>query len=164
MICSWVKDEIDNEYHNNIFGKKVLSDNDMFKAISLEIMQVGLSWHIILKKKKELEKAFFNFDIKKLSKLKEKDINKLLLNKEIIRHKGKIEAIINNAKCIENINFCEYIYSLKPDTKIILKELKKLGFKFIGEMTTKSFLESIGIINGHEKDCIYANKTNIANT
>ena len=137
----------------------------------LESFQAGLSWITILKKREAFRKAFDNFEIDKIINYSDEKINELLENENIIRHKGKIEATIVNARVFKEIqkeygNFSDYIWGftdgeiIKAEYKTkselsekISKELKKKGMKFVGPTIIYSYLESIGIIDNHAKDC-----------
>jgi len=137
----------------------------------LESFQAGLSWITILKKRKEFRKSFDNFDVVKVANYNKEKINELLDNEKIIRHKGKITSAINNANVFIEIqnefgSFDEYIWGftngeiIKAEylteselSKKISKDLKKRGMKFVDPIIIYSYLESIGIINNHQKDC-----------
>ena len=170
--CNWVtEDEIYIKYHDEEWGIPKHDDEELFEMLVLESFQAGLSWITILKKRENFKKAFDEFDVLKVSEYGEDKINELLDNKEIIRHKGKINAAINNAKIFieiqkEHGSFSNYIWSftngkiIKAEykteselSKTISKDLKKKGMKFVGPTIIYSYLESIGVINNHEKDC-----------
>ena len=170
--CSWVSDEeVYIKYHDDEWGVPTYDDELLFEMLVLESFQAGLSWITILKKRENFKKAFDEFDVLKVSEYGEDKINELLDNKEIIRHKGKINAAINNAKIFieiqkEHGSFSNYIWSftngkiIKAEykteselSKTISKDLKKKGMKFVGPTIIYSYLESIGVINNHEKDC-----------
>ena len=137
----------------------------------LESFQAGLSWITILKKRKEFRKSFDNFDVVKVANYNKEKINELLDNEKIIRHKGKITSAINNANVFIEIqnefgSFDEYIWGftngeiIKAEylteselSKKISKDLKKRGMKFVGPTIIYSYLESIGVIDNHQKDC-----------
>ena len=174
--CSWV-DNTSNlyiKYHDNEWCKPVHSDSKLFENLILEIFQAGLSWITILKKRENFRIAFDNFNINKIINYNEEKINELLNNKDIIRHKGKINAVITNAKVFKSIqkeygSFDEYIWGftngkiLKDTeenykTKSLLsdkvsKDLKIKGMKFVGSITIYAYLEAIGIINNHQQQC-----------
>ena len=171
--CTWVegKEEIYIKYHDEEWGIAKYDDDILFEMLVLESFQAGLSWITILKKREAFREAFDNFDIKKIIKYNESKVNELLENKNIIRHEGKIRATINNAKVFKEIqkeenSFSNYIWGF-TDGKIIkaeyktkselsdkiAKDLKKKGMKFVGSTTIYSYLESIGIIDNHTKDC-----------
>ena len=176
--CDWANvNEITKIYHDNEWGIPVHDDRQMFEHLSLECLQCGLSWGLIMKKREVIRKCFENFDYDKISKFSEKDVQKILNTEGMLRSINKINAIINNAKCYQKIreefgSFCDYlwaysdgktiIYDGHKDGKIpvsnglskkISKDLKKRGFKYIGEITIYSHLQACGIINDHAKDC-----------
>ncbi|MFM5883405.1 MULTISPECIES: DNA-3-methyladenine glycosylase I [Methanobrevibacter] len=176
--CSWVTDEeIYIKYHDEEWGVPTHDDQELFEMLVLESFQAGLSWITILKKRENFRKAFDNFDYMKISEYKEDKVNELKENKGIIRHKGKINAAINNAKIFMEIqnefeSFDSYIWGfsngkiIKAEfkteselSKTISKDLKKRGMKFVGPTIVYSYLESIGIIDNHQKSCFKFNKT-----
>lgn len=176
--CDWANvNEITKIYHDTEWGIPVHDDRQMFEHLSLECLQCGLSWGLIMKKREVIRKCFENFDYDKISQFCEKDVQKILNTEGMLRSVNKINAIINNAKCYQKIreefgSFCDYlwaysdgktiIYDGHKDGKIpvsnglskkISKDLKKRGFKYIGEITIYSHLQACGIINDHAKDC-----------
>lgn len=176
--CSWVTDEeIYIKYHDEEWGVPTHDDQELFEMLVLESFQAGLSWITILKKRENFRKAFDNFDYMKISEYKEDKVNELKENKGIIRHKGKINAAINNAKIFMEIqnefeSFDSYIWGFsngkiikaefKTESELsetISKDLKKRGMKFVGPTIIYSYLESIGIIDNHQKNCFKFNKT-----
>ena len=171
--CSWVegKEEIYIKYHDEEWGIPKYDDKILFEMLVLESFQAGLSWITILKKREAFKEAFDDFDLEKVIEYDENKVNELVENEKIIRHRGKIEAAINNGKVFKEIqkeygSFSDYIWSF-TDGKIIkaeyktnselsdkiAKDLKKRGMKFVGTTIIYSYLESIGIIDNHEKDC-----------
>ena len=171
--CSWVegKEDIYIRYHDEEWGIPKYDDKILFEMLILESFQAGLSWITILKKREAFKKAFDDFDLDKIADYDENKVNELLKNKAIIRHKRKIEATITNAKVFKEIqleyeSFSNYIWGfnngkiIKSEYKTkselsdkVAKDLKKRGMKFVGSTTIYSYLEAIGIINNHEKDC-----------
>lgn len=171
--CEWVegKEDIYIKYHDEEWGIPKYDDEILYEMLVLESFQAGLSWITILKKREAFREAFDNFNTDKIVNYDENKINELLKNENIIRHKGKIEAAIVNAKIFKEIqkeygSFSEYIWGftdgeiIKAEYKTkselsekISKELKKKGMKFVGPTIVYSYLESIGIINNHTKDC-----------
>ena len=171
--CSWVegKEDIYIHYHDEEWGIAKYDDDILYEMLVLESFQAGLSWITILKKREAFREAFDNFDYNKIMDYDEKKIAELLQNEKIIRHRGKIEAAINNAKVFKEIqeeygSFSDYIWSFTDGEVIkaeyltksdlsdrIAKDLKKKGMKFVGSTIIYSYLESIGIIDNHEKDC-----------
>ena len=171
--CKWVNlnNKLYVDYHDHEWGVPKYDDDYLFELLILEMFQAGLTWECILNKRESFRKAFDNFNYRKISQYDSNKINKLLNNKDIIRNKLKIKASINNAKVFINIinefgSFSNYIWGftdgkiIKADYKTkselsdkIAKDLKKKGMKFVGSTTIYSYLESIGIIDNHTKDC-----------
>ncbi len=170
--CSWVTDdEVYIRYHDEEWGIPTYDDRELFEMLVLESFQAGLSWITILKKRENFKKAFDDFDVVKVSNYDEEKIEELRNNEGIIRHKGKITSAINNAKIFIEIqkefgSFSDYIWSftdgeiIKAEyltesdlSKEISKNLKKRGMKFVGPTIIYSYLESIGVIDNHEKGC-----------
>ena len=170
--CSWAgSDEIYIRYHDEEWGVPTHDDRELFEMLVLESFQAGLSWITILKKRENFQKAFDGFDVVKVASYDDDKVEELRLNEGIIRHKGKITSAINNAKVFIEIqkefgSFDEYIWSftngeiIKAEfltesdlSKTISKDLKKRGMKFVGPTIIYSYLESIGVIDNHQKDC-----------
>ena len=171
--CEWVegKEEIYIKYHDEEWGIPKYDDKILYEMLVLESFQAGLSWITILKKREAFRKAFDNFELDEIINYGDEKINELLENENIIRHKGKIEAAIVNARVFKEIqkeygSFSDYIWGftdgeiIKAEYKTkselsekISKELKKKGMKFVGPTIIYSYLESIGIIDNHAKDC-----------
>ena len=170
--CSWAgPEEIYIKYHDEEWGVATHDDRELFEMLVLESFQAGLSWITILKKRKNFKKAFDNFDVVKVANYDDKKVNELRENAGIIRHKGKIASAINNAQIFIEIqkefgSFDEYIWgftdgeTIKAEyltesdlSKEISKDLKKRGMKFVGPTIIYSYLESIGIIDNHQKEC-----------
>ena len=171
--CEWVegKEEIYIKYHDEEWGIPKYDDHILFEMLVLESFQAGLSWITILKKREAFNEAFDNFDLEKIIDYDENKVNELLENEKIIRHRGKIESTINNAKIFKEIQkeyggFSNYIWGftegkiIKAEYKTnselsdkIAKDLKKRGMKFVGTTIIYSYLESIGIIDNHTKNC-----------
>lgn len=174
--CFWVdeKSELYIKYHDEEWGVPKYDDKELFELLILESFQAGLSWITVLKKREAFRKAYDNFDIKKVIKYDEKKIEELLNNKNIIRSKNKIISSINNAKIFTQIqeeygSFSNYIWGF-TDNKIIKnttgeiivssplsdkisKDLKKRGMKYVGTIIIYSYLQAIGIVDDHDKNC-----------
>lgn len=165
--CTWVTtDPIYIEYHDTEWGKPISGEDALFERISLEGFQAGLSWLTILKRREGFREAFLGFSIDKVAKMSESDVERLLLNEGIIRHRGKIQAVINNARIIkdQNISLEELIrkhspiedrrnLSVSPESTALSKELRILGFNFVGPTTMHAMMQAIGVIQDHEKTC-----------
>ena len=183
MTCNW-KDSSKQMrgYHDTEWGVPTHDDQKLFEILTLEVMQAGLSWSTILKKREGFREAFEQFEIHKVSQFTKDDVEHLLKNPNIIRHHQKIEATIQNAKIILQLqnqygSFHEFLWnkfnytpiinhwetmekvpSSTPLTEQLCKEFKKLGFKFIGPTTLYSFLQASGIINDHLDSCPFKHK------
>ena len=170
--CTWAgPEEIYIKYHDEEWGIPTHDDKELFEMLVLESFQAGLSWITILKKRENFREAFDDFDVVKVSDYDEDKINELRENEGIIRHKGKITSAINNAKIFIEIqeefgSFDNYIWgftdgeTIKAEflteselSKNISVDLKSRGMKFVGPTIIYSYLESIGIIDNHQKDC-----------
>lgn len=176
--CTWAnpKNELYIKYHDEEWGVPTYDEHELFEMLILESFQAGLSWECILNKRKYFEEAFDDFDLDKVCNYDEKKIEELLENDKIIRNKLKIKAAINNAKIFKNIqkeygSFAKYIWSFTNNKVIyeigktkselsdtISKDLTKRGMKFVGTTIIYSYLQAIGVIYSHEKDCfLYKN-------
>ena len=180
--CFWVtKDQVYIDYHDNEWGKPVYDDKTLFEFVVLESFQAGLSWLTILKRRENFREAFDQFDVQKVANYSSEKIEELLQNDGIIRHRGKIEAAISNAKLIIEIqnefgSFSNFIWSYvdhqpiinhwkkreevpatTPLSDQIAKDLKKRGFKFFGSTTIYAFMQGVGLVNDHTIDCFCYN-------
>ncbi|MFG1488196.1 DNA-3-methyladenine glycosylase I [Oceanospirillum sp. HFRX-1_2] len=179
--CWWCgeDDELYRNYHDNEWGFPVTDDIRLFEKICLEGFQSGLSWITILRKRENFRAAFAGFDFHKVAQFTEQDVDNLLLDAGIIRHRGKIEATINNAKrAIELQKECgslaAYFWHFEPTadqrpdqlnyetlsqigqtdlSKQMSKDLKKRGWKFVGPTTCYAFMQAMGLVNDHLEGC-----------
>ena len=171
--CAWcnLKNQKYVEYHDNEWGVANFDDKYLFEMLILESFQAGLSWECVLNKRDSFRQAYDNFDLEKVCNYDEKKKQELISNAEIIRNKLKVNASINNAKIFRDIKneFGTFYNYLKTFTNgetyyevgltsselsdKISKDLKKLGMKFVGTTIIYSYLQAIGIINSHDKDC-----------
>ncbi len=175
--CFWCGDDpIYMNYHDKEWGRPVYDDTRLFEKICLEGFQSGLSWITILRKRENFREAFNGFDFTKVANYDNVYIDKLLNNDGIIRHRGKIEATINNAQraidlAEEKGSLSSYFWSFKPkkstaqpesaaqiqskteESIALSKDLKKRGWKFIGPTTTYAFMQAMGMVNDHIKGC-----------
>ena len=176
--CKWcnLNNPIYIKYHDIEWGIPNFDDNYLFEMLILESFQAGLSWKCILNKRESFRKAYDNFNIDKVCTYDDKKIEELLNNKNIIRNKLKIKASINNAKIFKDIqkeynSFYNYIKTFTNNKTIyeignttnnlsdnISNDLKKRGMKFVGSTIIYSYLQAIGIINSHEKECFLYKK------
>ncbi len=176
--CKWcnLNNPIYIQYHDNEWCKPNFDDKYLYEMLILEAFQAGLSWECVLNKREDFRKAFDNFDIDKISNYKDDKIQELLNNKKIIRNKLKIYATINNSIIFKKIQneygtFYGYlktftngkiIYEIGKTTNqisdIISKDLQKRGMKFVGSTIIYSYLQAIGMIYSHDKECFMYNK------
>ena len=159
------------EYHDNEWGKPNYDDQYLFEMLILESFQAGLSWECVLNKREDFKEAFDKFDINKICNYEENKIQELLQNKRIIRNKLKINASINNSKIFKKIQneygtFYNYlktftndktIYEIDKNTNylsdVLSKDLQNRGMKFVGSTIIYSYLQAIGTIYSHDKEC-----------
>ena len=161
-------------YHDTEWGFPVSDDHRLFEKLSLESFQSGLSWRTILAKRENFRSAFHNFDFDKIACFTQRDINHLLKDQGIVRHRGKIEAVINNARRTQELvkregSLAAFIWRYEPDAKqlakpqsastsaeslALSKDLKKQGWKFVGPTTVYAFMQAMGLINDHVEACV----------
>jgi DNA-3-methyladenine glycosylase I len=174
--CAWGNSAPDYvEYHDLEWGRPVTDDNRLFEKLCLEGFQSGLSWLTILRKRENFRKAFKGFDIAKVARMGEADIERLLQDAGIIRHRGKITSTINNAKHARLIqqefgSLAAYIWKFEPRpdgrkvvagqipgeteaSKALSKDLRKRGFSFVGPTTVYAFMQAMGLVNDHIDGC-----------
>ncbi|QDA57605.1 DNA-3-methyladenine glycosylase I [Thermomonas aquatica] len=178
--CFWSDgSELYDGYHDREWGRPVTDDIRLFEKISLEGFQAGLSWITILKKREAFRAGFDGFDFRKVAKYSEADVQRLLADAGIVRHRGKIEAVINNAgRAIElqrefgtlaryfwryevdvskrpNKLTVEVLrgFTTAPEAIALSKDLKKRGWKFVGPTTMYAFMQAMGLVNDHQHDC-----------
>jgi len=169
--CSATPEYID--YHDKEWGFPVSDDQRLFEKLSLESFQSGLSWRTILTKRENFRTAFLKFDFHKVAEFKQQDVERLLQDAGIVRHRGKIEATINNAQQMLELirqegSFAAYIWSFgskstaadapqmvstTPESIALSKDLKKRGWKFVGPTTVYAFMQAMGLVNDHVENC-----------
>ena len=173
--CDWASSHPDYfEYHDQDWGVPEEHDHMVFEKLCLELFQSGLSWRTILNKRENFRKAFKDFDVYRVSRFSESQIAKLLDNKGIVRHRGKIEAVVHNGIRAKELirefgSLNHYFWSFEgmestrdrsdsdvsktKTSTLISKDLKKRGWKFVGPTTVYSFMQSLGIVNDHDSQC-----------
>jgi DNA-3-methyladenine glycosylase I len=177
--CSWLDTSKADyvAYHDEEWGVPVFDDNKLFEYLTLESAQAGLSWYTILKKREGYRKAFANFNVDIVASFDNDKVEQLMLDKNIVRHRGKIEAAINNAKIFITIqnefnSFSDYMWAFvnhktmvnhyddddkSPTTSVEsdrwCKDLKKRGFKFVGPTICYSHMQACGMVNDHSMFC-----------
>ena len=183
--CRWSGSAPDFlHYHDSEWGFPEDNDHRLFEKLCLEGFQSGLSWRTILAKRENFRAAFHNFDFGEIAKFTENDVNRLLNNVGIIRHRGKIEATINNAIRAQELiqqegSLAAYIWRYEPsvdqrgqpqsgsisaESIALSKDLKKRGWKFIGPTTVYAFMQAMGLINDHSKTCVIHSQVETART
>lgn len=169
-------------YHDHEWGFPVTDDRTLFEKLSLEGFQSGLSWRTILVKRENFRTAFHNFEFDRVAGFTQDDVHILLADSGIVRHRGKIEAVIQNARCAQEMVkregslaafFWRYespesgaalpqLVSTSAQSVQLSKDLKKLGWKFVGPTTMYAFMQAAGIVNDHAADCIVRAKVDKA--
>ena len=176
--CTWCCDNgIVQKYHDEEWGSPLHDDKKQFEYLSMEVMQCGLNWTMMLKKRDIFRECFSNFDYVQIAEYSEQDIDRILNVEGMIKSRRKIEAIIANAKAYLKIiekfgSFDKYIWSYSDHESLVYlkhhrgqwevsneisdklsKDLKKRGFKYLGSITVFSHLQACGIINDHSPEC-----------
>ncbi|ASC63909.1 DNA-3-methyladenine glycosylase I [Achromobacter denitrificans] len=171
--CRWVDTSAEYmAYHDREWGYPEADDRALFEQLCLEGFQSGLSWRTILSKREAFRRGFAGFDPAKVARFGEKEVLALLADAGIVRHRGKIEAVINNAaRALEMIeregSLGAYLWrfeappgapstygaSTSAQSEALSKALKKLGWKFVGPTTVYAFMQSVGMVNDHSPDC-----------
>lgn len=172
--CPWPgMDEHYREYHDNEWGVPVADDDGLFERICLEGFQSGLSWITVLRKRNNFRQAFANFNIERVARYGPKDLERLMDDAGIIRHKGKILATINNAQrameiIAEEGSLSRYLWAWEPESitrkqdhtlsfsdasEALSRDLKSRGWSWVGPTTMYSFMQAVGMINDHSQIC-----------
>lgn len=161
-------------YHDQEWGFPVADDRRLFEKLCLEGFQSGLSWRTILAKRENFRTAFHQFDFDRIAKFTDRDVERLMRDEGIVRHRGKIESVINNAKRAKELmkqegSLAAYLWRHEPDpatlgrsqsasssaaSTALAKDLKKRGWSFVGPTTVYAFMQAMGLINDHAPDCI----------
>ncbi len=178
--CSWAgPDPLYVRYHDEEWGRPVAEDRRLFEKICLEGFQAGLSWLTVLRKREHFRKAFRSFDPAVVARFSGAAVERLLLDPQIIRHRGKIESVINNARCALELeaeygSLAAYFWRWEPDaarrpkridlatlkgmsataeSKALSADLKRRGWTFVGPTTVYAFMEAMGLVNDHVEGC-----------
>ena len=160
-------------YHDAEWGFPVGDDRRLFEKLCLEGFQSGLSWRTILAKRENFRAAFRDFDVEKVARFSARDVERLLKDEGIVRHRGKIEAVINNAKRMRELiksegSLAAYVWryepkaapktgeivSTSPESIALSKDLKKRGWSFVGPTTVYAFMQAMGLVNDHAEACV----------
>jgi DNA-3-methyladenine glycosylase I len=178
--CSWCGELPDYmRYHDHEWGMPVTDDRRLFEKLTLEGFQSGLSWLTILRKREAFRAAFKQFDFEKVARFGANDVERLLRDAGIVRHRGKIESAINNARCVCDLvekegSLAAYVWRYEPpprsrprritpevaatltqcaESVALSKDLKKRGLRFVGPTTLYAFMQSMGLVNDHLHGC-----------
>ena len=166
-------------YHDDEWGMPVTDDVRLFEKLCLEGFQSGLSWLTILRKREAFRRAFAGFDFRKVARFGARDVERLLDDASIVRHRGKIEATIDNAgRAVELVeaegSLAAFVWRFEPDpasrparmthdtlielaqtdaSRALARELKRRGWRFVGPTTVYAFMQAVGMVNAHDKRC-----------
>ena len=177
--CGWVRpgDDLYEQYHDTEWGVRTYDDRRLFEFLLLESAQAGLSWETILKKRSAYREAFAHFDPVKVAKFGHRDVDRLMKNAGIVRHRLKIESAISNARLFLAVqeefgSFAKYlaqfvheesqkkrkrslndIPALTEQSEALAKDLKARGFKFFGPVIAYAYMQAVGLVNDHTTDC-----------
>lgn len=176
--CQWAEgSELYRHYHDTEWGKPEYDSQKLFEQLCLEGQQAGLSWITVLKKREHYRQAFYQFDPNKIAQMTEQEVDLLMQNEGLIRHRAKLQAIIRNANAYLKMqaageNFADFIWqfvggksqindipaidALPAKTEIsekMSKALKKRGFIFVGATTCYAFMQSVGLVDDHWNQC-----------
>jgi DNA-3-methyladenine glycosylase I len=173
--CAWGDSTPEyRAYHDEEWGRPVADDVRLFEKLCLEGFQSGLSWLTILRKRENFRAAFAGFDFHTVARFTEQDVERLLQDAGIIRHRGKIEATINNAQRMLELveregSLAAYVWSFEPPADpavgvevpatspasvAMSKDLKKRGWRFVGPTTVYAFMQAMGLVNDHALECV----------
>ena len=178
--CFWCDaSQIYRDYHDREWGFPVIDDTRLFEKVCLEGFQAGLSWITILKKRDNFRAAFCGFDVAKMARFGDADVERLMQDAGIVRHRGKIEAAISNARCMSDLldsekSLASYLWKFEPpkaarpkritretlrtltqssESMALSKDLRRRGFKFVGPTTMYALMQAMGLVNDHEEGC-----------
>jgi len=175
--CTWAQDALSIAYHDSEWGVPVHEDRLLFELLSLEGAQAGLSWSTILRKREGYRRAFHGFEAARVAELTPADVDRLAADPEIVRHRGKIESVVQNARAVLRVqqelgSFDRYVWtfvggaprvnhprslseipSQTPESAALSKDLLRRGFRFVGPTTCYAFMQAVGLVNDHTVDC-----------
>jgi len=178
--CGWIDESrlapadfiLYRDYHDNEWGRPLHDSAALFERISLEAFQSGLSWLIILRKRENFRRAFHKFNVKRIARYTDSDIDRLMADTGIVRNRAKIEATIANARAVADldVDLGELLWSfapsrrprptdlsgvpaVTPESTAMAKELKRRGFRFVGPTTAYALMQATGMVDDHVADC-----------
>ncbi|MBZ8133498.1 DNA-3-methyladenine glycosylase I [Afifella sp. IM 167] len=180
--CFWcLGDPLYEGYHDEEWGRPSADDRRLFEKLCLEGFQSGLSWLTILRKRENFRRAFAGFDMEKVAAFGEADVERLVADAGIIRHRGKIVSAINNARRVRELreeagSLAAFVWSFEPqehrrpgrfdretlmklahteESAALSKALKKRGWSFVGPTTVYAFMQAMGLVNDHIEGCVH---------
>jgi len=178
--CGWCRSDPQYvEYHDVEWGVPTRDDRALFEKICLEGFQAGLSWLTILRKRENFRRAFANFEVARVARFGKRDVTRLLKDAGIVRHRGKIESTINNARRCEDLveefgSLADYVWRFEPaprsrpkkltwddlramttsaESVALSKDLRRRGWTFVGPTTMYAFMQAMGLVNDHLHGC-----------
>jgi DNA-3-methyladenine glycosylase I len=176
--CSWGLSTPDYlPYHDQEWGYPVADDRTLFEKLCLESFQSGLAWITILRKRDAFRRAFHNFEPELVAAMTSDDVDRLLGDAGIVRHRGKIESAINNARCTltlqESRSLASFVWAYEPpvpsplsaqtpESAALSKALKREGFSWLGPTTVYAFMQAMGLVNDHLEGCAFKEKASAA--
>ena len=181
MRCSWAKGELLERYHDEEWGVPTRDEQKLYEMLLLEAFQAGLSWYVVLSKRENFRKAFDGFDARKIAAYDDAKIDELVKDEGLIRCRRKMAGAVSNAQVYLRIveefgSFAAYLdrftggriivnqtgeaLTTSPLSDAISKDLRRRGMKYMGSVTVYSYLQAVGVINDHEKECFMRTETN----
>lgn len=186
--CYWAGDsETYRDYHDGEWGYPVADDRRLFEKVCLEGFQSGLSWITILRKRENFRRAFSDFDFERVARFNRRSVERLLRDPGIVRHRGKIESVINNAKRASELrdergSLAAYFWDFEPsrgrpkrvtaawlrkqteskESAALSRDLKRRGWSFVGPTTAYAFMQAMGLVNDHIDGCAVRERTQAA--
>jgi DNA-3-methyladenine glycosylase I len=175
--CGWVdaNDAASARYHDEVWGSRTHDESAMFEALTLGVFEVGLSWSIVFGKREGFRKAFRSFDVAKVARMTERDVDRLVADASIIRNRGKIQATVDNARAMltasPSIVTLAKSYEVHrtrsprsvadlpkstPEAEAFAKQLKSQGYRFVGPTSVYAFMQNVGVVNDHVHGCFRA--------
>ena len=171
--CFWCASDADSvAYHDTEWGFPVADDRQLFEKLCLEGFQSGLSWLTILRKREAFRRLFAEFDFNKVARFGSRHVERMMRNAAIVRHRGKIESVIGNARRARLLvdefgSIAAYAWRFEPDpasrprlastspeSAALSKDLKKRGWTFVGPTTIHAFMQAMGLVNDHARGCV----------
>ena len=157
--CAWPSNPLAIAYHDKEWGVPERNERKLFECLILEGAQAGLSWDTILAKRQNYRRAFDGFDFRKVAAYGARERRRLLADAGIVRHAGKIDATIENARRVLELkkelgSFSKYLWSFAgQNAEALSRDLRKRGFRFVGPTTVYAFMQAVGMVNDHEASC-----------